>query len=708
MNLRRRIFAAATLLALLAGVVWGTDRVDSKIRFNDFYGEVKIRPNSEEDDAYEFAELDTVIYENDRIKTEEDSGAVLSLRDMSTFVIKPETIVIVDTEDGNINKLEMLIGCIIGNMKKTAEGKNLDIEMSECVAGRKGTIFALEETGSESKVYTFAGEMEVTSKKTGKKRSVMPGEFATVGTDGKINMQEFDIEKEAGRLGISMEEIANHYTNTAGDGFTARYPGGRSQSGYPKSYAERAEQDKAEGEFGYGGWYSGFTVFMSLLNADHRSGQLLDNYLMHAGTISVTKDAKDGSKYHFTVPALSDTVSHKEQNWSLVKNASFSISVDAFSFTTSKILFENGLGENVKRCRLIFQLDRPATIRQHSDYHGYLDSGENLSLISSDDNTIVYDKMQVDMYYEMDEKGNPTSSYIDKDGKKKMWVEIKGCTGKLTNAHTGPGSKEAFNCLGRGYASEEGTLLEGKDETTTEEIKLGDIKEKSYTSLAGFYVEVSDFPDIKTTNVSNTKVKSKAKEKNGEDKGKSFSASVVEGVVAVGAAAIGGAAIAGGIAGGAGGSAVGGSVGSSAAGAGGGSSGGADGGSDPADGEEPADDDEDKRKRYKMYVSKQFGSSILRGAAPVMVYARIAEVSGDGRETDRPDLSARIAVSPGSGGLRVQDRGTVPLDGRTYKAAQLAAGPELTAAEASVLFSYRGAGGSFTREIVFQIADAAE
>ena len=37
-----------------------------------------------------------------------------------------------------------------------------------------------------------------------------------------------------------------------------------------------------------------------------------------------------------------------------------------------------------------------------------------------------------------------------------------------------------------------------------------------------------------------------------------------------------------------------------------------------------------------------------------------------------------------------------------------AAGPELTAAEASVLFYYRGAGGSFTREIVFQIADAAE
>ena len=140
MNLRRRIFAAATLLALLAGVVWGTDRVDSKIRFNDFYGEVKIRPNSEEDDAYEFAEFDTVIYENDRIKTEEDSGAVLSLRDMSTFVIKPETIVIVDTEDGNISKWEMLKGCVIGNFNKMLEGKTFDIEMSQCVAGKKGTI----------------------------------------------------------------------------------------------------------------------------------------------------------------------------------------------------------------------------------------------------------------------------------------------------------------------------------------------------------------------------------------------------------------------------------------------------------------------------------------------------------------------------------------------------------------------------------------
>ena len=65
-------------------------RVDSKIRFNDLYGEVSIRPDYEEDDAYEFAELDTIIYEEDRIRTKEESGAILGLEDMSTYVIKPD------------------------------------------------------------------------------------------------------------------------------------------------------------------------------------------------------------------------------------------------------------------------------------------------------------------------------------------------------------------------------------------------------------------------------------------------------------------------------------------------------------------------------------------------------------------------------------------------------------------------------------------
>ncbi len=115
------------------------DKIDSKIRFNDFYGEVKIRPDSEEDDSYEFVDLDTVIYEGDRIKTEEDSGAILGLEDMSTYVIKPDSTLIIHTDEGNVSKIEMLAGSMWGNIKKMSEGKSLEIEMSQCVCGINGT-----------------------------------------------------------------------------------------------------------------------------------------------------------------------------------------------------------------------------------------------------------------------------------------------------------------------------------------------------------------------------------------------------------------------------------------------------------------------------------------------------------------------------------------------------------------------------------------
>ena len=210
-NLRLRIFMAAMLL--LAGVAWGKARVDSDIRFNDFYGEVKIRPNDDEDDAYEFAELDTVIYEDDRIKTEEDSGAILGLRDMSTYVLKECTTLIIHTEDGNTNKFEMLAGCIWGNVKKMYEGKTLDFEMAQCVAGIKGTIFALEEQGPNSCVWLFAGKVEVKSKKTGKKMTLEPGKMVSVGKDGKFYVEEFDIAEMAYKFGIPLEDILNHYSN---------------------------------------------------------------------------------------------------------------------------------------------------------------------------------------------------------------------------------------------------------------------------------------------------------------------------------------------------------------------------------------------------------------------------------------------------------------------------------------------------------------
>ena len=201
----------------------GYNIIDSHIRFNDFYGEVKMRPNWKDDDSYEFVDLDSPIYECYRIKTEEDSGAILGLEDMSTYVIKPESIIIIRTEEKKTSKFELLVGSIWGNIKKMAEGKSIDVEMSQCVAGISGTIVAYEEKNGVSSVYLFAGKVDVTSKKTKKKQVLQPGQTTSVGKDGKIVVKKFNIEQGAKKFGIPMSEIRNHYSNTTTTATTKRY-----------------------------------------------------------------------------------------------------------------------------------------------------------------------------------------------------------------------------------------------------------------------------------------------------------------------------------------------------------------------------------------------------------------------------------------------------------------------------------------------------
>lgn len=191
---------------------------DSHIRFNDLYGQVVYRCNDEDDDAYEYADFDVVLYENDRIKTYDDSGAILGLEDMSTYVMKPETTLIIVPDKGEENKLKMIIGTLIANIKRESRNRAHGVEMSQCVCGINGTIVAFEEKGGKSNVYLFAGAVDVKSKKTNKKYALQAGETSSVGSDGNIVVKNFDIEKTAKKMGISMNDIRNHYSNTGNKG----------------------------------------------------------------------------------------------------------------------------------------------------------------------------------------------------------------------------------------------------------------------------------------------------------------------------------------------------------------------------------------------------------------------------------------------------------------------------------------------------------
>lgn len=177
---------------------------------------MKYRCSLDENDAFEFADIDAVLYENDLIQTEEESCAILGLEDMSTYVLKPESrLIIRDTYDSRpavVQKLDLIVGTMLVNIKKMAAGKSLEVEMSQCICGGEGTILAFEETGKESRVYLLVGKASVKNKKTGKKTVLKAGQMVTM-KGNTSNVATFNVEQEAKKFGCPMSEINNHYTN---------------------------------------------------------------------------------------------------------------------------------------------------------------------------------------------------------------------------------------------------------------------------------------------------------------------------------------------------------------------------------------------------------------------------------------------------------------------------------------------------------------
>ena len=181
------------------------DPEDTGIRFSDLWGQVAIRRGGGYDDEWEYCDLDTVIHYGDEIWTEPDSGAVLSLQDMSTFRICESTKMAMPPREEAVSSFKILAGNVWVNMKKMWEGGEFHVELDQVVAGIKGTTFAAEQTDGISRFYLFTSSAEVTSKITGEKVTLKPGEYAEVADDGIIAVKTFDIPSKAKELILPME-----------------------------------------------------------------------------------------------------------------------------------------------------------------------------------------------------------------------------------------------------------------------------------------------------------------------------------------------------------------------------------------------------------------------------------------------------------------------------------------------------------------------
>ena len=133
--------------------------------------------------------------------------------------------------------------------------------------------------------------------------------------------------------------------------------------------------------------------------------------------------------------------------------------------------------------------------------------------------------------------------------------------------------------------------------------------------------------------------------------------------------------------------------GAALAGAGAGGSGGGSGGD--------GDSKNGKKSRYKMCLKKDFGDAIRYDVQPVTVYARIVEITPEGEEIDRPDLSTAIELFSG-GGLKVESTAMAGnYMGALVCAESVSGRQNPDSGVLSIRFS--GEGGSFQNDVTFRL-----
>lgn len=141
-----------------------------------------------------------------------------------------------------------------------------------------------------------------------------------------------------------------------------------------------------------------------------------------------------------------------------------------------------------------------------------------------------------------------------------------------------------------------------------------------------------------------------------------------------------------------------------AAAAGGGTAAGATGGSMSDSGD--SSDEETGESTYKIAVRKDFGDKIKYNTDTVYVFARMIEVTSEGTEIDRPDLSQNIDIFSASPLLEVSEN---VMQGSYMGAGVVAddAAQASTNAEAVISFRFTGEGGIFQNNVAFKVVGDA-
>ena len=165
-------------------------------RFTSLSREVEFRHEAEKDNWHP-AKPDTILCVGDHVRTSEDSSAIIGFADLSTFLLKAESEIVVTLPPATDSKLQLLLGNIWVNVKKMAHNGTMEVEMSQAVAGIKGTTFVLSETGTTSTLKVIEGTVSFTAKTTGQTVEVSTGQTVQADKTGLSPVTSFDVNAES-------------------------------------------------------------------------------------------------------------------------------------------------------------------------------------------------------------------------------------------------------------------------------------------------------------------------------------------------------------------------------------------------------------------------------------------------------------------------------------------------------------------------------
>ncbi|OGD88561.1 hypothetical protein A2693_03585 [Candidatus Curtissbacteria bacterium RIFCSPHIGHO2_01_FULL_40_12] len=103
---------------------------------------------------------------------------------------------------------------------------SMEVEMSQAVAGIKGTQFIINETKTESTIKVTGGTVKFTSKSTGASVDVVAGESVTASSKGLSEKTAFDPDEEEKNWQELEDSIKKTNTNTLGNKNIIYFVGG--------------------------------------------------------------------------------------------------------------------------------------------------------------------------------------------------------------------------------------------------------------------------------------------------------------------------------------------------------------------------------------------------------------------------------------------------------------------------------------------------